>query len=141
MLEGMFNATQPNSISMVCRFVMTFLRPVASLLKRGNIEESVVGSALRLFELITRKIDVTEKWAASEKRTLEMAIEELLINYREWDRGSYYWPTSLIGGNSANLDGGEPFIDICYISTMLTNMIAGEGQEFGTPIKRLCNKR
>jgi hypothetical protein len=87
MLEGIFHSSQPSTLPMIFRFVVKFLQPVASLVARVNIEGNVAVAALRLFELITRTTDFTEKWAVGEKKRTEIAIGELLSNYRQWNNG------------------------------------------------------
>lgn len=87
MLEGIFHSSQSTTLPMIIRFVMKFLQPIASLLARRNIEGNVAIAALRLFELISRKADVTEEWGEGEKKRTEIAIEELLSNYKRWNNG------------------------------------------------------
>ena len=105
---------------MIFRFVSKFLQPITSLLGRINIESNVAVAGLRLFELLTRKAEVTEEWASGEKKRTETAIEELLTNFKKWRDGS-----------NGLADEDEPLLDVCYISDMLVNMIAGDTQQFG----------
>lgn len=69
---------------------MKFLQPIASLLARVNIEGNVAIAALRLFELLSRKADVADEWGVGEKKRTEVAIGELLSNYKRWDHGDLY---------------------------------------------------
>jgi len=87
MLEGIFNASQPSTQQMIFQFVLKFLQPIASLIARVSVERTVAIAALRLFELITRKADFTDEWAKPEKKRLEVAIGELLANYRRLNDG------------------------------------------------------
>jgi len=34
----------------------------------------------------------------------------------------------------AEIDEDEPFVDVCYISDILVNLIAGDSQQLGFPI-------
>ena len=88
MLEGIFHSSQSTTLPMIFRFVMKFLQPIASLLARVNIEGNVAIAALRLFELISKKADLTEEWAVSERNRTAVAIGELLSNYGEWNNGN-----------------------------------------------------
>src|ERR1700738_1446616 len=88
MLEGIMQSSQPSTLPMIFHFVMKFLQPIASLLARVNIEGNVAIAALRLFELISKKADLTEEWAISERKRTEVAIAELLTNYRRWSDGN-----------------------------------------------------
>jgi hypothetical protein len=72
---------------MIFRFVLKFLQPIASLLARVNIESNVAIAGLRLFELLTRKTELTEEWAVVEKKRTEIAIGELLTNFKRWSDG------------------------------------------------------
>jgi hypothetical protein len=72
---------------MIFRFVLKFLQPIASLLARVNIESNVAIASLRLFELLTRKTELTEEWAVVEKKRTEIAIGELLTNFKRWSDG------------------------------------------------------
>ena len=72
---------------MIFRFVLKFLQPISSLLARVNIESNVAIAGLRLFELLTRKAELTEEWAAAEKKRTEVAIGELLTNFKRWSDG------------------------------------------------------
>ena len=67
--------------------MLKFLQPIASLLARVNIESSIAIASLRLFELLTRKVELTEEWAAAEKKRTEIAIGELLTNFKHWSDG------------------------------------------------------
>jgi len=87
MLEGIFASSQPSTLSMIFRFIMRFLQPIASLLARVNIEGTVAVAALRLCELISRKADVTEEWGPGEKKRMEVVVGELLVNYKRWNDG------------------------------------------------------
>jgi hypothetical protein len=73
---------------MIFRFVSKFLQPIASLLARVNIESNIAVSGLRLFELLTRKAELTDDWAGAEKKRTEVAIGELLTNFKRWNDGS-----------------------------------------------------
>jgi len=73
---------------MIFRFVTKFLQPIASLLARVNIEGNVAVAALRLFELISKKADLTEEWAVNERKRTEVAIGALLSNYKRWNDGT-----------------------------------------------------
>ena len=84
MLEGMFQSSQHGTLEMIFGFVLKFLQPIASLLTHVNIEGNVSVSALRLFELLSRKTDFTEDWAVKEKKQTEVVIGELLSNYKRW---------------------------------------------------------
>jgi hypothetical protein len=87
MLEGIFHSSQSTTLPMIFRFVMKFLQPIASLLARVNIEGNVAVAALRLFELISSKADLTEEWAVGERKRTEVPIGELLTNYKRWSDG------------------------------------------------------
>jgi hypothetical protein len=89
MLEGIFHSSQSSTLGMIFRFVMKFLQPIASLLARVNIEGNVAITALRLFELLSRKTDLTEEWAVGEKKRTEIAIGVLLTNYKRWNDGTF----------------------------------------------------
>jgi hypothetical protein len=89
MLEGIFTSSMPTTLPMIFHFVMKFLQPVASLLARVNIEGTVAGAALRLYELITRKADLSEEWALEEKKRIEVSISLLLSNYKRWREGIF----------------------------------------------------
>src|SRR5271170_2305556 len=89
MLEGIFHSSQSSTLPMIFRFVMKFLQPIASLLARVNIEGNVAVLALRLFELISRKADITEEWGVGEKKRTEISMGELLTNYKRWNDGMY----------------------------------------------------
>jgi hypothetical protein len=88
MLEGIFHSSQSITLPMIFRFVMKFLQPIASLLARVNIEGNVAVAALRLFKLISAKADLNQEWALGEKKRTEIAILELLSNYKRWSDGS-----------------------------------------------------
>jgi hypothetical protein len=88
MLEGIFNSSMPATLPIIFPFVMKFLQPVASLLARVNIESTVAVAALRLYELITRKADLSDEVAVEQKKRLEISISELLTNYKRWCEGS-----------------------------------------------------
>lgn len=87
MLEGIFHSSQSTTLPMIFGFVMKFLQPIASLLARVNIEGNIVIAALRLFELLSRKVDLMEEWGVGEKKQTEIAIGELLSNYKQWNNG------------------------------------------------------
>ena len=116
---------------MIFRFVLKFLQPIASLLARVNIESNVAIAGLRLFELLTRKAELTEQWAVAEKKRTQVAIGELLTNFKRWSDGT----SPLIRAERLDTHGlddeDEPCIDVCYISDMLVNMIAGDTQQLG----------
>jgi hypothetical protein len=84
MLEGIFHSSQPTTIPVIFHFVMKFLQPIASLLTRANIEGNVAIATLRLFELLSKKADLSEEWALGEKKRTETVIGELLTNYKRW---------------------------------------------------------
>lgn len=90
MLEGIFHSSQSSTLTMIFRFVIKFLHPIASLLACVNIEGNVAVAALRLFELISRKADVTDEWGVEEKKAAEAAIGELLLNYKRWNNGALH---------------------------------------------------
>jgi hypothetical protein len=75
---------------MIFQFVTKFLQPIASLLARVNIEGNVAIAALRLFELLSRKADVIDEWGVEEKKQIEIAIAELLANYKRWNSGALH---------------------------------------------------
>ena len=87
MLEGIFSSSHPSTLPMIYRFVMKFLQPIALLLARVNIEGGVAIAVLRLFELVSRKADLTEEWALGEKKQTEGAFGLLLSNYKQWNDG------------------------------------------------------
>ena len=89
MLEGIFHSCQSTALPMIFQFVMKFLQPIASLLARVNIEGNVAVAALRLFELLSRKADISEEWGIGEKKRVESAIGELLTNYKRWNGGIF----------------------------------------------------
>ena len=93
MLEGIFDSSQPSTLPMIFRLVIKFLRPVASLLTQVNIEGSIVVASLRLFELITRKTGMTDNWTTEEKKQLEIALGELLCNYKQFRGKFWIFPT------------------------------------------------
>ena len=76
---------------MIFQFVMKFLQPIASLLARVNIEGNVTIAALRLFELLSRKADITDEWGVEEKKGTEIAIGELLTNYKRWNNSTLHF--------------------------------------------------
>lgn len=132
MLEGIFHSSQSTTLPMIFRFVMKFLQPIASLLARVNIEGNVAIGALRLFELISKKADLTEEWAVSERKRIEVAIGELLTNYKRWSDGTQLLGVGMLTVDTNGvMDEDEPFVDVCYISDMLVNMINGDSQQFG----------
>jgi len=140
MLEGIFVSSQPSTLSMIFQFIIKFLQPIASLLARVNIEGNVAVAALRLYELISRKADLTEEWGPGEKKRMEVAVGELLVNYKRWDDGLVpcpVWPSSVSRGSGLmvdtkeEIDEDEPFVDVCYISDLLVNLIAGDSQQLG----------
>jgi len=90
MLEGIIRSSQSSTLPMIFRFVMKFLQPIASLLARVNIEGNIAIAALRLFELLSRKADVTDEWGVEEKKQTEIAIGELLSNYKRWNNGTLH---------------------------------------------------
>ena len=76
---------------MTFQFIIKFLHPIATLLARVNVEGNVAIAALRLFELLTRKIDFAEQWSMAAKKQCEIAIGELLTNFKRWsDSDSFY---------------------------------------------------
>jgi hypothetical protein len=87
MLEGIIHSSQSSTLPMIFRFVLKFLQPIASLLARVNIEGNVAIAGLRLFELLLRRADLSEEWATGEKKRTEIAIGELLGNYKRWSDG------------------------------------------------------
>jgi hypothetical protein len=89
MLEGIFHSSQPTTLPMIFGFVMKFLQPIASLLARVNMESNIAIAALRLFELLAQKADITEEWGVGEKKRAEIAIGELLSNYKRWNNGIF----------------------------------------------------
>lgn len=115
---------------MIFRFVLKFLQPIASLVARVNIEGNVAVAGLRLFELLSRKADLSENWAAGEKKRTGIAIGELLTNYRRWSDGMWMLKTADLD-TSVDMNEDEPFVDVCYISDMLVNMIASDSQHLG----------
>ena len=88
MLEGIFQSSHSHTLPMTFHFIIKFLQPVASLLARVNMEGNVAISALRFFELLTQKADFSEEWAIGEKKQCEIAIGELLTNYKRWTDGT-----------------------------------------------------
>jgi hypothetical protein len=90
MLEGVFNSAMPTTLPMIFDWVMKFLQPVASLLARVNIESTVAVATLRLYELITRKADLSEEWALGHKKRIEVSMSELLLNYKRWGEGKFF---------------------------------------------------
>jgi hypothetical protein len=105
MLEGIFISSQSSTLAMIFQFIMKYLRPIASLLMQVNIEGNVVVAGLRLYELISRKADVTDEWGPGEKKRMEVVIQELLTNYKRWSDGpSRSHPPSLLsmGGLCVN---------------------------------------
>ena len=80
-------SSQPSTLSMIIQFIVRFLQPIASLLARVNIEGNVAVAALRLYELISRKADLTDEWGQGEKKRIEVAVGELLVNYKRWAVG------------------------------------------------------
>ena len=110
---------------------MKFLQPIASLLARVNIEGNVAVAVLRLFELLSQKADLTEEWALGEKKRTEAAFGLLLSNYKQWNDGTHLHNCLLTWDTDAEIDEDEPFVDVCYISDMLVNMITGDSQQIG----------
>ena len=51
-------------------------------------------SALRLFELVSRKADVTDEWGVGVKKQTEIATGELLSNYKRWNSDILIWRVS-----------------------------------------------
>jgi len=137
MLEGIFQSSHPTTISMIFFFVMKFLQPVASLLARLNIESNVAVASLRLFELISRKADLTEEWALGEKQKMQTAIAELLTNYKRWNEGALSCNLVDVDTNG-EIDDDEPFVDVCYLSDMLVNMIHCDTQQTGNAHRCSC---
>jgi hypothetical protein len=90
MLEGIFASSHPTTYQQISTFILKFLQPVASLLARVNVEGNLAVAALRLFERISRG----EDWGGGEKKRLEVAVGELLANYKRWNDGQIPQPPS-----------------------------------------------
>ena len=69
--------------------MLKFLQPIASLLARVNIEGNVAIAGLRLFELLSKRVDLSDEWAIAAKKRAEVAIGELLGNYKRWSDGMF----------------------------------------------------
>src|SRR5271163_1331711 len=90
MLEGIFASSHPTTYQQISTFILKFLQPVASLLARVNVEGNLAVAALRLFERVSRG----EDWGGGEKKRLEVAVGELLANYKRWNDGQIPRPLS-----------------------------------------------